>query len=93
MNNLRANIRNHITVSGSAISFNTIYPLQLVSRQQDGYMWVELYDTTLADHDEAKLIGDSGVFGDTYSGKGCDAASIREKAAILVEASKYYAGA
>ena len=93
MSNLRRNIRNQITVSDAGISFSTIHPLQLVARQRDGYMWVELYDTSMADCGDVQLIRASEIFGDTYTGKGCDAPSIREKAAELVEACKYYAEA
>ena len=89
MSNLRRAIRNHIRVQGSSIAFDTIYPLELFLRGQDGYLWVELYDTSSS---EMRLIDDSEAFGDTFAGKGCDAASIREKAAILVERSQYYAG-
>lgn len=91
MSNLRANIRNHISVNDDLhVTINTVYPLHAVVRGQDGYLWVELFDTS--DDDNWQMISDTSTFGDTYAGTGVDAASIREKVATLVERSAYYAG-
>jgi len=91
MTNIRAIIRNHVTVTQDLqVEIDTIYPITAVVRKRDGYMWVELFDLSMADHGDAELIGESPCFGDTYSKKGCDPASVREHVAKLIEASRFY---
>lgn len=79
-------IRDQVIVSDDLkIKLNLDLPLAAYVRGQDGYLWVELYDMTFSDYDDARIVGNSATFGDTYAGTGYDADIIREKVTALVE--------
>lgn len=86
MSNMRANIRNHITFPRTELGsfFNTIYPLNLVTKIVDGRVNVFLLDW----NDDSII--DEADAGSVDSNIKQLQASIREVGAKMIEKTRFY---